>query len=90
MAVFLKVARCRRMSIWFVMLVFAMYCTLYTGQIQMIPPVGEVFGRKAEHRNVTRDRDNALDGLIRSLQEATELAAAGEESTWFTPEVRER
>jgi xyloglucan fucosyltransferase len=72
------------------MLVFAMYCTLYTGKIQMIPPVSELFGREAEHRNVTRDRDNALDGLIRSLQEATELAAAGEESSWFTPEVRER
>lgn len=94
MAIFLKITKCMRVSVFFFMLIFALYCILYTGQIQTLPRVSSLLGRPPEQRNAAEVRDNrdsALHSLIRALQEATELAAGGEEeSAWYTPEVRER
>lgn len=98
----LKVSKCRNVhrTTVFILLLFllflACYCVLfYTVRSQMLTRGRGVYGRPPEtKRNSTElkaARDDALDGLIRSLQEATRLAADGEEeSTWFIPEVRER
>lgn len=82
--------------------VLVIYCILYTGRElyagrELLTRIGRgtVYRRPPEwRRNATElksARDNAVQGLIRALQAATELAADGEEeSAWFTPEARER
>lgn len=74
------------------MLLLAFYCILYTARFQMLTRGRGVYGGRARSAaEVQAARDDAVEGLIRALQAATELAADGEEeSAWFTPEVQAR
>ncbi|KAG0591145.1 hypothetical protein KC19_1G153400 [Ceratodon purpureus] len=97
MGSFLKNGKCRyipRATGFLFILFVALYYVVFTGQVKMMYRGGGGFGRPAENQNLTglaEGRERAIQGLIRALQEATMEAAGGEdESTWWTPEARER
>lgn len=94
----LKNGKCRhipRATGLLFLLLLALYYVAFTGQVRMLMyRGGGVFGRPWEGRNATKlkaERERAVQGLIRALQEATREAGGGEEeSAWWTAEARER